>query len=577
VGTIKEFFKNIENYKIYNLILVATVAFIIMLVSSFFDIRSEFKSLADRNRELTVKDIRYTIESWIFERINGLEVSVQYFNQYYKSEKNVQNFLDIYLKSNKYFDAVQLLIPDMYFYVNNKKIDDYLEGYTYAYGEKHYYKGNESKWYLNEKWFQSTKKELRTTIEKVDDHGLFRETTFNICTPVSQDGEFKGVFCGIIKANLLFDKIKSLNVPDNIYYFMGKEGNIVAQGGGNEDELDEKLAEIRRQKLSGGGYITPNDIYIDGDIVSMDKIADFNWYIAVGMNWEKIENEIIKRFLKHAFIVFLYFVAFIVIVNVSYTFLHTRAEAKRREYEKLLEYNSRMSEVGALVSAINHQLRQPLNALTLIISNSLQLLGKIKSAEIKNIKNNLKLSQRSITMMDKTINIYRNFYRSSDNISEFELVQCIENVLYVTHMDLMHNNIMIEVDKSGIEELKIHSSENFIQQILLVLIQNAKDAVSAMSVNKNELENRKIEIKIRADDENVTIFVTDYGNGIKRAAANKLFSPLSRSHKPNGFGMGLFFAKKLAKEKLTGDLELIQNAKPTIFALKIKKDIREKK
>jgi signal transduction histidine kinase len=548
-----------------------------MLVSSFFDIRNELKTLANKNRELTVKDIRYIIESWIFERMNGLEIRVQYFNQYYDNEKNVQDFLNIYLKSNKHFDAVQLLIPDMYFYINDKKIDDFREGYTYWHGNKHYYKNGESKWYLDEKWFQNTKKELRTTIEKVDNHKLLRETTFNICTPVLKNKEFKGVFCGLIKASLLFDKIKSLNVPDNIYYFMGEYDDVIAQDGSNQNELENKLAKIRTKRLSGGGYTTPSEMYIEGDIISIDKIVDSNWYVAVGINWEKIESDMIKHFLKQALIVFLYFVAFIIIVNASYTFLHTRAEIKKREYKKLLEYNSRMSEVGALVSAINHQLRQPLNALTLIISNSLQLLKKIKSTDAKSIRDNLKLSQRSIAMMDKTIDIYRNFYRSSDNISEFELSECIESVLYVMHMDLMHNNITIEIDKNAIEGLKIHSSENFIQQILLVLIQNAKDAISAIPINKNGLSSRKIEINFDANDENVTIFVADYGSGIRHAAANKLFSPLSRSHKPDGFGMGLFFAKKLAKEKLMGNVKLIQNSKPTIFALKIKKDIREKK
>ncbi|MDR0666194.1 MAG: hypothetical protein LBF71_02165 [Campylobacteraceae bacterium] len=547
----------------------------IILVNNFFDIRNEFRALADKNRELAFKDIRYAIESWIFERMDGLEIRAQYFNQYYDNEKNVQDFLSIYLKGNKYFDAVQLLIPDMYFYINDEKMDDFRDGYTNWYGKKHYYKNGESKWYLNQKWFQSTKNKLKTTIEKVDNHGLLKESTFNICTPILRDKEFKGVFCGIIKASLLFDKIKSLNVPDNIYYFIGEEDDITAQGGSSQDELAEKLAQIRTQKLFGGGYTTPSDMYIDGDIISMDKIGDFNWYIAVGMKQGKVESEIIKHFFQHAIVTFLYFTAFIIIINASYVFLHTRAEAKKREYEKLLEYNSRMSEIGALVSAINHQLRQPLNALRLIVSNSLQLLRNIKDADVKSVKDNLKLSQRSIAMMDKTINIYRNFYRSSNDISEFELVECIENVLYVTHMDLMHNNIMIEMDKGAAEGLKIYSSENFIQQILLVLIQNAKDAIADMPVKKNELEDRRIEIKFDTDDENVTIFVVDYGNGVK--AVNKLFSPLSRSHKPNGFGMGLFFAKKLAEEKLAGSLELAQNANPTIFALKIKKDIREKK
>jgi signal transduction histidine kinase len=575
VGKIKEFFKNIENYKIYNLILVATVAFIAMLGSSFFDMRNEFKNFAEQNRILMVKKIQLVVETWILERMNSVENSAKYINRYYNDEKKVEDFLSIYLEGNRYFDAVQVLIPDKYFFVNDKKMDDYVEGYTYGYGEKHYYAGNESKWYLDTKWYQSTRKQLKTTIETMEDHGLFHEPTFNICTPVSEGYEFKGIFCGVIKTALLFDKIKELSVPDNIYYFIGDgEGNVFARAGGSDSELDYKLTKIREQK-SDGGYLTPNDMHIENDIVSIDKIANFDWYIAVGMNGEDIEGEALRHFLKHALTVFLCFAAFIIIINASYTFLHRRAEAKKKEYEELLEYNSRMSEIGSLVSAINHQLRQPLNALTLIISNTLQLL-EAKKADKKSIVGNLTLSQRSIAMMDKTINIYRNFYRNSEDISEFELSECVESVLHVMYTNLTQNNITVDMDKSAILGLKICSSENFIQQILLVLVQNAKDSISAIPVNKKELDGRKIEIKFEIDDENAAIFVSDFGGGISNKTAKGLFSPLSRSHKAHGFGMGLFFAKKVAEEKLMGSIELAHNANPTTFVLKIKKDIRNR-
>jgi signal transduction histidine kinase len=539
----------------------------------FFDIRSEFKNFAEQNRILMVKKIQLIVESWILERINGVEITAKFFNYYYDDEKKIQEFLNIYLKGNKYFDAVQLLIPGKYFYVNDKKMDDYIDGYTYGYGAKHYYTGDEDKWYFNTKWFQSTRTQLKTTIEIMEDHGLFHEPTFNVCTPVFEDYEFKGIFCGVIKTALLFNKIKELSVPDNIYYFIGdKDGNIFARAGGSDDELDQKLAKIREQKTADG-YLTPNNIYIDNDIVSMNKIANFDWRIAVGMNVKNIEDKAARHFLRLVLVVFLCFMVFIIIINGAYAFLHRRAEAKKEEYEELLEYNSRMSEIGALVSAINHQLRQPLNALRLIVSNTLQLL-EAKKADKKSIVGNLTLSQHSITMMDKTINIYRNFYRSSEDISEFELSECVESVLLVMHTNLAQNNITINVDNSTISGLKIYSSENFIQQILLVLVQNAKDSVAAMPVNKKELDDRKIEIKFNIDDENAAIFVSDFGGGISHKRAKELFSPLSRSHKQHGFGMGLFFAKKMAEEKLMGSIELVSNANPTTFVLNIKKDIR---
>jgi signal transduction histidine kinase len=546
-----------------------------MLGNNFFGIRSDIKNIAEQNRIIMFREIRYIIQSWILERMNSIEIAAKYFDYNHDNEKNVQHFMNIYIEGNKYFDAVQLLVPDKYLYVNNKKMDDYIEGYTYGYGNKHYYTENEDKWYLKEKWFQETKTKLKTTIEVIESHGLLHEPTFNICTPVFKEYEFKAVFCGIIKTELLFNKIKALNVPnDKLYYFIGdKNGNIFTQGGGSKDTLKYKLAKIREYKTDGG-YVTPNTLYFENDIVSIDTIDDFDWYLAVGMDGNDIENEALMRFLRHALVVFVCFITFIIVINGLYAFLHRRAEAKKREYEDLLEYNSRMSEVGALVSAINHQLHQPLNALMLIVSNTIQLL-EAKKMDKNSIKSNLELSQRSISMMDKTINIYRNFYRNSDDISEFELSECVNNVLYVMHTNFAQNNITVNMDASAVTGLKIYSSENFIQQILLVLMQNAKDSIAAMPLNTKDINDRTIEIKFDADDENISIFVSDFGGGITQKGAKKLFSPLSRSQKQNGFGMGLFFAKKLAKEKLSGDVELANNANPTTFVLKIKKNIKE--
>ena len=55
--------------------------------------------------------------------------------------------------------------------------------------------------------------------------------------------------------------------------------------------------------------------------------------------------------------------------------------------------------------------------------------------------------------------------------------------------------------------------------------------------------------------------------GIAKEMKKRLFSEIKSSAKKLGSGMGLFFSKRLAKERLHGDLTLVNDKMPTIFKL----------
>jgi signal transduction histidine kinase len=564
---VRDFIQNVENYKVYNFILIVTVAFIIIIGNSFYYIRDNFENLAEQKRVLIVKDMDHEIKTWLLERVTNMENSAKFVDEIYDDEETLEAFSTIFMKNNKSFDAVQMLIPDLYLYVNGVKIDDYVKHYTDSYGERYYYKSDDEElWYLKLKWFTDTKKGMKTTMETMQEHGFLHVKTINICTPIDRNNEFKGVYCGIIKADSLFDKIKSFEMPKGSYYLIIDEnGNILTEFNNSSLNLDE-IKEAFSANFAGS--FTKN-IHTDKGVITMDILDDFGWYIVAGVNKSEVHEEALEAFLKHAVLISIFFIIFIVLVNGSYTFLYSRLDTKKREYKKMLEYSSRMSEVGELVSAINHQLRQPLNSLALITSGTIKLLSR-DVFDKKTIESNLKLSQKSITLMDKTINIFRNFYRSDNEISEFYLKDAINGVLQVVYTNASQKNIMICMHDKNIKNLKIVSMENFVQQILLVLIQNSIDAIAPMEDLKR-LDKRSIEIKFEVHEKSVDIDVVDFGRGVKEGIEKSIFSAFYKSSKRQGFGMGLFFAKKLANKKLMGDIMLIQNFNPTIFRFSIRK------
>ncbi|NQZ00436.1 MAG: GHKL domain-containing protein [Bdellovibrionales bacterium] len=92
--------------------------------------------------------------------------------------------------------------------------------------------------------------------------------------------------------------------------------------------------------------------------------------------------------------------------------------------------------------------------------------------------------------------------------------------------------LSIEVDTSNVQkDLSVECREAEIGQVLVNLINNSFDAISG-------LDERFIVFETEADDEFVTIRVTDSGSGIPLEVRKRLFDPFYTT-KPVGSGTGL--------------------------------------
>lgn len=564
-----DFIKNIENYKVYHIIIIFTLAFLFMLFNGFYHIQNELKSFANQNRVLIAKDIDYTISSWISERINNLESSEKYLSQdlRFQDEKKLKAFAETFLEDNRYFDAIQILIPDKYFYVNTIKFNDYRKNPIYI-DEK---TGIEP---LKTQWFLDTKQQKKTTIYGMSVHGYLLEKTLNICTPILYKENFEGVFCGILKAKSLFDKIEKLTFSQNASYFISSdEGNILTPF--HNSHFQKELEKFFLNKIDLNTN-EPQKIIINNAVITLSKFQHFNWYIGVVTDKEDILQESRQRVTSHAIWLLLCFILLLIVVNSAHEFLRRRVERKQKEYEFMLAHRSRISEIGELISGINHQLRQPINATALVVSSTLDLSER-DLLDKPTLENNLKLCQKSISLMDKTIGIFRNFYRCSETANEFSLLDCIKSVLHVNYIELTKNNINIEMDEKSFEDIHVISIENFVQQILLVLIQNAKESLNALDLQGKEAFYKKmIRITVTCEFGKVLIDISDGGGGISKEVQETLFSEFKVSKKHQGSGIGLYFAKKLAKEKLLGDLVLHNASSPTTFRLMFPQYISKK-
>ncbi|MPB73072.1 ATP-binding protein, partial [Campylobacter fetus] len=140
-------------------------------------------------------------------------------------------------------------------------------------------------------------------------------------------------------------------------------------------------------------------------------------------------------------------------------------------------------------------------------------------------------------------------------------------LINILHVDFAKNNVSVIVGE--FEDIEVGNCQNLFTQVLLVLLQNSKEALIAHY--PDEFKKRQIYIKVKSDENYIYTEVSDFAGGINDEQAPKLFSNLKISKKKGGSGIGLYFAKKIANTKLGGDLTLVSKKDPTVFELRIRK------
>lgn len=344
-------------------------------------------------------------------------------------------------------------------------------------------------------------------------------------------------------------------------------GKKISDLGLNLDWIEEKMfthkSGYAEYPVNGEPYLT-----------FFDTIESTGWKVVLTLKKDVAFGNLTTQTRKLIMISAGFFVigtVFIIIINALHEYWRREIEKKRDEYEFILAHRSRISEIGELISGINHQLHQPLNSLKLL-SSSMLSRSKNKTLTPEVLEENLAMSQKAINLMATTIGMFRNFYRFDDQVTTFGLKQCIDGVIQVLYVDFSKHNISVEIDCDVCEELSVTSVDNFIQQVLLVLLQNAKEALLATTDRKDN----KIYIHVTLSNEVVEIDIADWGEGISKETQAKLFDNMKSSKKSLGSGLGLFFARKIAREKLEGDLVLSHASMPTTFKFSFKSQLTKK-
>ena len=232
-----------------------------------------------------------------------------------------------------------------------------------------------------------------------------------------------------------------------------------------------------------------------------------------------------------------------------------------QQKERLLIQQSRMAQMGEMLSMIAHQWRQPLGAISSAIFGIQTKLatGKYDHEEsneklYKYLNTKHKRINEYVQFLSTTIDDFRNFFKPNKK-KEFVMFESpIERALQIVEGSLEAKGI--EVGYAFNVNKRVDMFQNELMQVILNILKNSED---------NFLERETKEPKIRIETHNKSahyeIIISDNGGGIPDYIIGKVFDPyFSTKDDKNGSGLGLYMSKVMIEEH-SGGLLRVENIK----------------
>jgi len=220
-----------------------------------------------------------------------------------------------------------------------------------------------------------------------------------------------------------------------------------------------------------------------------------------------------------------------------------------RQKDKMLIQQSKMAEMGDMLSMIAHQWRQPLNQMSYVLMN-IQSAYEYKELTKEYLNEKVKEGNNILEFMSTTIDDFKNYFKP-DKEKEFVLVSdVVKTSVNFMKKSLELDGVEVVLEQEGRELTHIYKNE-FIQ-VLLNLIKNAKDALVEHKIN-----NPKITIKSISQKEKLLVSICDNGGGIDTKIMDDIFKPyFTTKSEKQGTGLGLYMSKMIIEEHIGGKLSV---------------------
>lgn len=392
-----------------------------------------------------------------------------------------------------------------------------------------------------------------------------------------------GVIVAIIRLNAVYDLMsEKIGLTENRDAFLLDEDLrfITPAKDGPEELAKSHLASTTlRERLRDdswvGEYLNYEGVKVLGTAL---KIPGYSWYVVVERRYEGVVQQV-RAIQSFVFIVsmglLLIFVVASLLISRSVTqpllqlvkstraigaghlnepiemrsqieevdFLAVEFERMRRKVaqaqvrlkERLEESEAarieseRLAAIGTLASGLAHEIRNPLNAMSLLLS---RLESKLNGADGKDI---VKDVFGEVARLDRLVNSILDYARPVLlDRKEIDVRSLVNSCLEFYDPLLTEKNVEATFNVRG-SQATIYGDEDKLKQCLINGIQNAIEAMPTGG---------KLMITCDTEGSFVVLDIADTGSGFTVDSRKKLFSPFFTT-KPSGSGLGLSNVQKI--------------------------------
>jgi PAS domain S-box-containing protein len=216
-----------------------------------------------------------------------------------------------------------------------------------------------------------------------------------------------------------------------------------------------------------------------------------------------------------------------------------RASEALREAQMQLAHANRVATMGQLTASIAHEVNQPIAATILNAETGLRWLGA-DPPDLDEARQAFGDIMRDGNRAGAVLGRIRALIKGAPRRNErVEINAAIREVVELTRGEAMKNRVVVQTDLG--DDLPLVPGDRVeLQQVILNLILNAIEAMSATSEGSREL----LITKGRNESDDVLVAVRDSGPGLAPAALEHLFRAFHTT-KANGLGLGLSICRSI--------------------------------
>jgi C4-dicarboxylate-specific signal transduction histidine kinase len=221
-----------------------------------------------------------------------------------------------------------------------------------------------------------------------------------------------------------------------------------------------------------------------------------------------------------------------------------QAEAALRQVQAELVHVARVTSLGELAASIAHEVTQPIAATLTNAQAALRWLRLDPPEQLDEVQKALERIVRDAARAGAVVQRIRNLVKKAPpHDDRVDINAAIREVIELTRSEAMKNGVLMRTELA--DSLPVARGDRVeLQQVILNLVLNAVEAMSALTEGPRELQI----VTSRTESDHTLIAVRDTGPGLAPAAEENLFKAFHTT-KPNGLGLGLSICRSIVESR----------------------------